>query len=178
VNSFQLTTIWVLSLAGAIGIVWLSIWAAMRPRRGRTLGLSREHPYRINSPFVEVCIGDGYSLSELRRLFESIRDDPKLPTDALLLFDSSARREKLADADVRERLAVFLDIMRLRMAPAYAVVVSPTIAGAAETAQVEAAVAGVRVGLFQDFDRARRWLSRYSPVAASHSRAYCVDGNV
>ena len=164
-NSFQLTTIWILAIAAAIGLVWLSIWARSQLRRRETLGLSRTRPYRIDTPFVEVCVSDGCSLSDLRSLFESIRDDPKLPTAALVLFDSSTRRETLADADVRARVAVFLDIMRPRMAPAYAVVVSTKIAGAAETAQREAAVAGIRVGLFQDFDRARRWLSAHAPVS-------------
>jgi hypothetical protein len=166
-----------LGITGTIGFVWLSIFTAKQLRTGRTLGLSRSRPYRINSPFVEICVADGCSLSELRALFESIRDDPKLPAEALLLFDSSGRKEKLADADVRARLAVFLDIMRASMAPAYAVVVSARLAGAAETAQREAEVAGIRVGLFQDFDRARRWLSAYSALP-SHSRPRYAGLNV
>jgi hypothetical protein len=117
---------------------------------------------------VEICVQDGYSLSELRALFESIRDDPGLPPEALLLFDGRTRKERLPEADVRARLAVFLDTLRPRIAPAYAVVVSAAIVSAAEAAQREAEVAGLRVGLFQDFDRARRWLSGYAP-ASSHS---------
>jgi hypothetical protein len=177
VNSFQLTTIWMLSVAGTLGLVWLSIFTAQQLRTGRSLGLSRSRPYRINSPFVEICVADGYSLGELRTLFESIRDDPRLPAEALLLFDSSGRKEKLGEAEVRARLTVFLDIMRPSMAPAYAVVVSARIAGAAETAQREAEVAGIRVGLFQDFDRARRWLSGYSSPP-THSRPRYAGASV
>ena len=116
---------------------------------------------------MEICVEDGYSLGQLRALFESIRDDPGLPSEALLLFDGRTRKERLAESDVRARLAVFLDTLRPSMAPAYAVVVSAAIVSAAEAAQREAEVAGVRVGLFQDFDRARRWLSGYAP-ASSH----------
>ena len=117
-NSFQLTTIWILAFAGTAGLVWLSIWTGRRTGTKATLGLSRNRPYRIDSPFVEVCVDDGYSLNELRTLFESIRDDPGLPSEALLLFDSSTRREKLGEADVRARLDVFLEVLRPKMAPA------------------------------------------------------------
>jgi hypothetical protein len=172
VNSFQVTTIWIIGIAAAASLTWLSVWAERQRRNRGTLGLSRTHPYRIRSPFVEVRVADGCSLNELRTLFESIRDDPKLPSDALLLFDSSGRRERLADSDVRARLGVFLDIMRPRMAPAYAVVVSTTIASAAETAQREAAVEGIRVGLFQDFDRARNWLSGHAHTT-NRARVRC-----
>ena len=165
-NSFQLTTVWVLGIAGGLGCVYLLMWLRGLPRRRPRL--SSAPPYRIDSPFVEICVEDGYSLSQLRALFESIRDDPGLPSEALLLFDGRTRKERLAEDDVRARLAVFLDTLRPRMAPAYAVVVSAAIVSAAEAAQREAEVAGLRVGLFQDFDRARRWLSGYAP-ASSHS---------
>jgi hypothetical protein len=165
VNSFQLTTLWMLGIAGSVGCLWLLIWALWQ-RHGR--GVSRRlgaPSYRIEAPFVEICVGDGYSLSDLRAFFESIRDDPRLPSSALLLFDGSARSEKLTDADVHARLEVFLDTLLPRIAPAYAVVVSAAIAPAAETAQLEAAAAGVRVGLFGDFERARRWLSAYAQAS-------------
>jgi hypothetical protein len=166
VNSFQLTTVWVLGIAAGLGCVYLLMWLRGLPRRWPRVSSPR--PYRIDSPFVEIWVEDGCSLSELRALFESIRDDPGLPSEALLLFDGRTRKERLPEADVRARLAVFLDTLRPRMAPAYAVVVSAAIASAAEAAQREAEVAGLRVGLLQDFDRARRWLSGYAP-ASSHS---------
>jgi hypothetical protein len=168
VNSFQLTTVWVLGAAAVAGCAWVLVWAATYQAGQSAAERSSAFPYRINSPFVEVRVADGSSLSDLRRLFESIRDDPGLPSRALLLFDSSARKEKLAEADVRARLDVFLNILRAKIAPAYAVVVSSAISTAAETAQREAEAAGVRVGLFEDFDRARRWLSKYA-TAPGHS---------
>ena len=164
-NSFQLTTVWVLGIAGGLGCVYLLMWLRGLPRRWSRPSSAR--PYRIDTPFVEICVEDGYSLGQLRALFESIRDDPGLPSEALLLFDGRTRKERLAESDVRARLAVFLDTLRPSMAPAYAVVVSAAIVSAAEAAQREAEVAGLRVGLFQDFDRARRWLSGYAP-ASSH----------
>ena len=125
---------------------------------------------------MEICVEDGYSLSELRRCSnrsETIRDCRRK-----LSCCSTAGRERKGspDADVRARLAVFLDTLRPRMAPAYAVVVSSAIASAAEAAQREAEVAGLRVGLFQDFDRARRWLSGYAP-ASSHSLTDRLPGS-
>jgi hypothetical protein len=105
-------------------------------------------------------------VSDLRALFESIRDDPKLPAEPLLLFVGSARTEALADAVVRTRLAVFLDILRPRMVPAFAVIVSAAIASSAQAAQRYAAAGGVRVELFLDFERARSWLSTCMPASS------------
>ena len=162
-NSFQITTLWVLGIAATAGCVWLVAWALNRRRRQAPPRHAGTPSYRIDAPFVEICVADGYPLSDLRSFFESIRDDPRLPSQALLLFDGSARTERLTEADVRARLAVFLDTLRPRIAPAYAVVVSPAIVPAAESAQREAAAAGLRVGLFLDFERARRWLSAFAP---------------
>ena len=55
---------------------------------------------------MEIWVEDGYSLGQLRALFESIRDDPGLPSEALLLFDGRTRKERLAESDVRARLEV------------------------------------------------------------------------
>jgi hypothetical protein len=119
--------------------------------------------YRINGPFVEVSLGDTYSLSALRALFESVRDDPALPRGALLLFDGSARTDVLSDADVRARLDALLETLAPRVAPVCAVIMSSAIARAAQTAQREARAADFRVELFLDFESARRWLAGYLP---------------
>jgi hypothetical protein len=168
VNSFQLTTFWILGIAAIVAGVWVCAWLVawtLNCRRQVSSKHSGTPSYRIDAPFVEICVSDGYSLSDLRAFFESIRDDPGLPCPALLLFDGSARTERLTDADVRARFAVFVDTLRPRIAPAYAVVVSAAIVSAAETAQREAAAVGLRVGLFLDFERARGWLSTYVPAS-------------
>ena len=121
--------------------------------------------YRINGPLVEICVADGCSLTDLRALFESIRNDPALPREALLLFDGTRRTERLTDADVRARLTAMLDILRPRIAPMYAVVVSSAIALASQAAQRYAAAEGVRVELFRDFERAREWLATCGSVS-------------
>jgi hypothetical protein len=157
-NSFQLTTIWVIGAAAGVRCAWLLVWAVhhqwSRPATRRPSGRA----YRIDGQFVQVCVSDGSSLADLRALFESIRDDPTLPLNALLLFDGRARREVLAEPDIQRRLAVFLDILRPRMAPAFAVVVSSAIAPSSRAAQCHAEALGVRAELFQDVERARGWL--------------------
>ena len=158
-NSFQLLTMWIVGIAVGVGCTWLLVWAANHLWYQTSPALAGARPYRINGPFVEICVADGYSLTDLRALFESIRDDPTLPSEALLLFDGSARTEVLTDAEIRARLAALLDILRPRMAPVYAVIVSSAIASSAQAAQRYASAAGIRVELFLDFERARRWLS-------------------
>jgi hypothetical protein len=165
VNSFQLLTLWVVGSAICAGCVWLLVWAVNRLWFRRASAIGPIRPYQIDGPFVEICVADGYSLADLRALFESIRDDPRLPPGALLVFDSSARAEVLSDADVRSRLAVFLDILRPRMVPAFAAIASSAIASSARASQQYAAAVGVRVELFLDLERARDWLSTCAPTA-------------
>jgi hypothetical protein len=165
VNSFQLLTMWIVGIVVVAGTVWLLVLAVKRLWYRTSSTLAGVRSYRINGRFVEICVPDGYSLAELRALFESIRDDPTLPSEALLLFDGSARTEVLTDADVRTRLAALLDILRPRMAPVFAVIVSSAIALSAQAAQRYATAAGVRVELFLDFERARRWLSTCAPMS-------------
>jgi hypothetical protein len=117
--------------------------------------------YRIDAPFVEVSLGAIYTSTELRRLFESIRDDPAVPDEALLLFDTTARTEVIATADIRERLDVLVDTLRPRIAPVFAIIVSSATALMAQTAQREARAKGFRVGLFLDVESARRWLAGF-----------------
>jgi hypothetical protein len=164
-NSFQLLTMWVVGVAVCIGGVWLLAWAVTRRWPRSSPARAGVRSYQVNGQFVEICVGDGYSVTDLRALFESIRDDPTLPADALLLFDGSARTEVLTDADVRTRLAVLLDVLRPRMVPAFAVIVSSAIASSAQAAQRYAAAAGVRVELFLDAERARLWLSTHAPMS-------------
>lgn len=163
-NSFQILTIWIVGIGAVAGVAWLLLWAGnrrwSRSPSARTVG----RRYQINGPFVEICVSDGCSLTDLRALFESIRDDPTLPSDALLLFDGSARREALTDGDVRGRLEVLLDILRPRIVPAFAVIVSSALASSARLTQQYAAAAGVRVELFLDLERARGWLSTCAPA--------------
>jgi len=71
----------------------------------------------------------------------------------------------LTDVDVRSRLEVFLNILRPRMVPVFAVVMSSAITSSAQAAQRYAAAAGVRVELFLDFEPARWWLSTCAPAA-------------
>ena len=163
-NSFQLLTMWVVGVAGGAGGVWLLVWAVNRRRSRSRPALAGVRSYQVNGQFVEICVGDGYSLTDLRALFEAIRDDPTLPAEALLLFDGSARTEVLTDADVRTRLAVLLDVLRPRMVPAFAVIVSSALASSAQSAQRYAAATGVRVELFLDAERARTWLSTCAPM--------------
>ena len=146
--------------------VWLLVWTLNRRGSQTHLALAAR-PYQITGPFVKVRVADGYSLTDLRALFESIRNDPKLPTEALLLFDGSARTESLTEADVRARMTVFLDILRPHIAPVFAVIAPTAMASAAQAAQLHAAAAGVRVELFRDLDRARRWLSAFAPMCTA-----------
>jgi hypothetical protein len=165
VNNFQILTMWIVGIAVGVGSVWLLMWAGNHLWCRISPTLAGVCSYRINGPFVEICVADGYSLTDLRALFESIRDDPTLPSEPLLLFDGSARTEVLTDADVRARLAALLDILRPRMKPVFAVIVSSAITLSAEAAQRYAAAAGIRVELFLDFERARRWLSTCAPIS-------------
>ena len=170
---------WILGIAVGAGCVWLLMRVLnRRPLHNARLDGASEmidggpagvRAYRINGPFVEICVADGCSLTDLRALFESIRNDPALPTEALLLFDASRRTERLTDADVRARLTALLEILRPRIAPMYAVVVSSAIALASQAAQQYAAAAGVRVELFRDFERAREWLSTCGRQSARNS---------
>jgi hypothetical protein len=165
VNGFQLLTMWIVGIAAGAGCVWLLVWAGTHLGYRTSPSHAGVCAYRINGPFVEICVADGYSLTDLRALFESIRDDPALPSEALLLFDGSARTEELTDADVRARLGALLDILRPRIAPVFAVIVSSAIALSSQAAQRYAAAAGVRVELFLDFERARTWLSTCAPMS-------------
>jgi len=153
-NSFQFTTVWVLSLAASLGCLWLLVWW-LGGRRRPGLSVAQRRVYQISGSVVEIRIGDGWSISDLRALLESIRADPSLPPAPLVLCDNSARMERLTDADVRTRLAVFLDILR---PPVVAVVASAAITASAAAAQRYAAAAGIRMELFQDREGARRWL--------------------
>jgi len=155
-NSFQLLTVWMLGVAAVAGGLWLLV-RTVRRIQSRTSPANR-HTYQIAGSVVEICVGDGCSLDDLRALLESIRDDPALPSPVHVLCDSSARRETLTDADVRIRLAVFLDVLRPRMVPVMAVVPSSAITSSAKAAQRYAAAAGIRIELFQDHAGARRWL--------------------
>jgi len=163
VNSFQLLSMWIVGIAVGAGCLWLLMWAWQR-RRSQIDAEPGLRPYQINGPFVEICVADGCSLADLRALFESIRDDPTLPSEPLLLFDGSARKEVLSDTDVRTRLAVFLDIFRPRV-PVFAVVVSSAMVASAQASQRYAAAAGVRVELFPDFEPARGWLAARASTA-------------
>jgi hypothetical protein len=165
VNSFQLVTMWTIGIAVGVGCLWLLMWARSHLWYRTPPPQAGVRSYRINGRFVEIRVADGYSLIDLRALFESIRDDPTLPSEALLLFDGSARTEVLTDADVRARLAALLEILRPRIAPVFAVIVSSAIALSAQAAQRYAAAAGIRVELFPDFERARRWLSTCAPIS-------------
>jgi hypothetical protein len=118
--------------------------------------------YRIDGRLVEIRLGTFYELIELRALFKSIRDDPALPDSALLLFDSTARTEFLSDDDVRIRLGILVDILGPHVAGAFAIVVPPAIAGSGRRDQRDAAAGGLRMGIFDDLDSARRWLSTYA----------------
>jgi hypothetical protein len=165
VNNFQLLTMWIVAVTAGVGCVCLLVWASHR-RRSRLLAPPPSaRSYQITGRFVEICVADGCSLTDLRALFESIRDDPTLPAPALLLFDGRGRSEWLSDADVRSRLAVFLDILRPHMVPAYAVIVSSAIVSSARAAQRYAAARGVRAELFPDVERARGWLSTCAPIS-------------
>ena len=115
--------------------------------------------YRTDGQFVEISLGTTYETSELRTLFETIRDDPDVPDGALLLFDASCRTQVLSEDLVRARLEMYFEILRGRVAPAFAAIVSSASAVSGQTVQREAAAAGVRVALFLDSPSARRWLS-------------------
>lgn len=115
--------------------------------------------YRTDGQFVEISLGTTYETTELRKLFETIRDDPDVPDGALLLFDASCRTQVLSEDLVRARLEMYFEILRGRVAPAFAAIVSSASAVSGQTVQREAAAAGVRVALFLDFPSARRWLS-------------------
>jgi hypothetical protein len=116
-------------------------------------------PYRTDGQFVEISLGARYETTELRTLFETIRDDPRVPDGALLLFDASSRTQVMSEHLARARLEMYLDILRGRAAPAFAAIVSSASALSGQTVQREAAAAGVRVALFLDSQSARRWLS-------------------
>jgi hypothetical protein len=165
VNNFQLLTTWMVGIALGAGCVWLLMWAWKRLWCWTAPALGGVGSYRINGPFVEVCVADGCSVTDLRALFESIRDDPALPSEALLLFDGSARTKVLTDAEVRARVAALLDLLRPRIAPAFAVIVSSAIARSAEASQRYAAAAGIQVELFLDFGAASIWLSSCRPTS-------------
>ena len=122
-------------------------------------------PYRIDGQFVEISLGARYTVTELRALFEAIRDDPGVPDGALLVFDASARTQVLSEDAVRARLRMLFDTLRSRVAPAIALIVSSASAVTGQTAQREASASGVRVGLFLDTESARRWLASCAPAS-------------
>ncbi len=96
-------------------------------------------------------------------MLKAIRDDPALSEGALLLFDARARTEGLSDDEVRFRVGTVVEILRPSIGPALAVVLSSIIAPTAQVVQREASIAGLRIGLFDHIDAARRWLTAYAP---------------
>jgi hypothetical protein len=122
-------------------------------------------PYRVDGRFVEVSLGERYTATELRDLFELIRHDDAVPDGALLLFDASVRTQVLSEDDVRQRLRMLIDILGSRVAPAFAAVVSSASALTGQVAQREAPGMGLRCGLFLDPERARGWLDSVAPAS-------------
>jgi hypothetical protein len=120
--------------------------------------------YRIDGRFVEIDLGERYTATELRDLFELIRSDQTVPDGALLLFEASARTQVLSEDDVRQRLRMLIDLLGSRVAPAFAAVVSSASALTGQVAQREAPAMGLRCGLFVDAERARRWLDSVAPA--------------
>ena len=94
---------------------------------------------RTDGQFVEIDFGASYETTELRTLFETIRDDPGVPDGALLLFDASSRTEVLSEDLVRARLDMYSDILRARVAPVFAAIVSSATVVSGQTVQREAA---------------------------------------
>jgi len=119
--------------------------------------------YRTDGQFVEIDLGAGYETTELRTLFEAIRDDPGVPDGALLLFDASSRVEVLPEDLVRARFEIYSDTLRGRVAPVFAAIVSSATVVSGQAVQREAAAAGIRVALFLDSQSARQWLSSCAP---------------
>jgi len=115
--------------------------------------------YRTDGRFVEIDLGTGYETTELRTLFETIRDDPRVPDGALLLFDASSRLQVLSEDLVRARFEIYSEILRGRVAPVFAAIVSSATVVSGQTVQREVAANGIRVALFLDSQSARRWLS-------------------
>ena len=107
-NSFQLLTIWIVGSSVAVGCLWLLTWAGYRWWFRLSATGTGVRQYRIDGQLVEISVADGCSVADLRALFESIRDDPALPSGALLLFNGSERERVISDADVHTRMAVFL----------------------------------------------------------------------
>jgi hypothetical protein len=124
--------------------------------------------YRIDGRFVEISLGERYTVTELRDLFLEIRNDSAVPEAALLLFDASMRTQVLSEDEVRARLGMLIDILGSRMAPVFAAIVSSASAVSGQTAQREASAAGLRCALFMDAERARRWLDSAEP-SKSHN---------
>ena len=121
--------------------------------------------YRTDGQFVEIDFGASYETTELRTLFETIRDDPGVPDGALLLFDARSRTQVLSEDLVRARLEIYSDILRARVAPVFAAIVSSATVVSGQTVQREAAASGIRVALFLDSQSARRWLSSCAPIS-------------
>jgi hypothetical protein len=119
--------------------------------------------YEIDGSILILRASGTATLSERQLVFNAVRDDAAVPSDALLLLD--VREVDVREVDVAmseytgvERLRVLLDQLGRKLGPVCAVIVSPGLAEQSRLFQDAGSGVGLRVGLFSDEPSARQWL--------------------
>ena len=127
--------------------------------------------YRVNGHMVEVDLGRAYELHDLRTVLQAIRDDPAVPPGALLIVDGTkVDASAVSPFDAQMRAGALMDIMGERAARVFAVVVPTGLTDTARLAQHAVGARGLRMGIFQDIESARRWLSATAGGSAMTTR--------
>ena len=117
--------------------------------------------YRVDGPFVIITTTGKDTAGERQAVFSAMRSDPNVRNGALLIFDLRKYAVRLTQPELQHRVRVLLDTLGSKLGTAFAVIVADTSLRVGLGFQSVAGTTSFRVGVFNDEERARRWLTPY-----------------
>ena len=115
--------------------------------------------YSTDGVVLTIVAGASTTPEEREAVFSAIRADDRVPDDAPLILDARAFEEQLTLEQTEKRVRAMIEDLRPKLGWVCAMLVRE--GQAFDATQVAANTVGLRLSVFKDEQKARRWLAPY-----------------